>query len=166
MRLGDAECRLTRTENPRVGGSIPPLATTKSRLLDQRLALQRIGCLSNIDAVQYSVRCSLDQHSLARANKHRVGVLLLVPSLLATSRTSVLHQRGIRRCETAYSGHPNSLEPIRRTPAIVKLTKPPSAMSSRRITPTLVCWGARMQNSTTTKIVKPTCPASRPRLAR
>jgi len=49
----------------------------------------------NIDAgVQYSVRCSLDQHGLGRANKHRLGVTLLVPSLLPASCTSVLHQRG------------------------------------------------------------------------
>jgi len=30
MTVGDPGCRIWRTENPRVGGSIPPLATNKS----------------------------------------------------------------------------------------------------------------------------------------
>ena len=30
MLLGDAGCKMRRTENPRVGGSIPPLATIKT----------------------------------------------------------------------------------------------------------------------------------------
>jgi len=31
MLLGDAGCKMWRTENPRVGGSIPPLATINRR---------------------------------------------------------------------------------------------------------------------------------------
>jgi MFS family permease len=32
MLLGDAGCRIWRIENPRVGGSMPPLATSKSKI--------------------------------------------------------------------------------------------------------------------------------------
>jgi hypothetical protein len=49
MLLGDPECKLPRIENPRVGGSIPPLAT-KIKLLDQQVASQRIGSRSNPNA--------------------------------------------------------------------------------------------------------------------
>jgi hypothetical protein len=44
----------TWTENPRVGGSIPPLATIKIKFLDQRVASERINLSSNMSAaVQY-----------------------------------------------------------------------------------------------------------------
>jgi hypothetical protein len=43
------------TENPRVGGSIPPLATIRIKILNQGVASERMDCLSNISAgVQYS----------------------------------------------------------------------------------------------------------------
>jgi len=42
------------TENPRVGGSIPPLATIQINILNQDVASARIDSLSNIRAgVQY-----------------------------------------------------------------------------------------------------------------
>jgi hypothetical protein len=42
------------TENPRVGGSIPPLATTKFNNFNQEVTSERIDSLSNIGArVQY-----------------------------------------------------------------------------------------------------------------
>jgi hypothetical protein len=44
--LGDAGCKMWRTENPRVGGSIPPLATINSSVGSQdfvdRLAVKRL----------------------------------------------------------------------------------------------------------------------------
>jgi len=45
---------MPRIENPRVGGSIPPLATIQIKLLDQQVAAERIGSRSNPNAgVQY-----------------------------------------------------------------------------------------------------------------
>jgi hypothetical protein len=42
------------TENPRVGGSIPPLATIQINISNQEVASQRMDSLSNISAgVQY-----------------------------------------------------------------------------------------------------------------
>jgi hypothetical protein len=44
----------TRTENPRVGGSIPPLATIQINISNQEVASERMNSLSNISAgVQY-----------------------------------------------------------------------------------------------------------------
>jgi hypothetical protein len=44
----------TRTENPRVGGSIPPLATIQINISNQEVASERMSSLSNISAgVQY-----------------------------------------------------------------------------------------------------------------
>jgi len=44
----------TRPENPRVGGSIPPLATIKIKFLNQGVASERINLSSNMSAaVQY-----------------------------------------------------------------------------------------------------------------
>jgi hypothetical protein len=43
-----------RTENPRVGGSIPPLATIQINISNQEVASERMDSLSNISAgVQY-----------------------------------------------------------------------------------------------------------------
>jgi hypothetical protein len=54
MRLGDAGCRIPRTKNPRVAGSIPPLATTQINISNQEVASGRQDSLSNIGAgVQY-----------------------------------------------------------------------------------------------------------------
>jgi len=42
------------TENPRVGGSIPPLATIQVNISNQEVASERMSSLSNISAgVQY-----------------------------------------------------------------------------------------------------------------
>jgi hypothetical protein len=42
------------TENPRVGGSIPPLATIQINIPNQEVASERMDSLSNISAgVQY-----------------------------------------------------------------------------------------------------------------
>ena len=42
------------TENPRVGGSIPPLATIQINISNQEVACERMDSLSNIGAgVQY-----------------------------------------------------------------------------------------------------------------
>jgi hypothetical protein len=53
----------TWTENPRVGGSIPPLATTKSIFQIKKLHYSaRTLCLLLALVSNISVRCSLDQY--------------------------------------------------------------------------------------------------------
>src|SRR5205809_4550696 len=80
VTLCDPGCRITRTENPRVGGSIPPLATIRIVISNQKVASERFGSFSNISAgVQYfglSVRCSPDQHG----SLGTVGTVALRPA--------------------------------------------------------------------------------------
>ena len=57
MTVGDPGCRLARTENPRVGGSIPPLAT-----------ILESGPLATIDLQKRATQAGLSWATVRRAN--------------------------------------------------------------------------------------------------
>jgi len=73
MTLGAPGCRLASIENPRVGGSIPPLATITNSLA-QRVASEGVGSLSDIDAgAQYFGPLVTDQQiNSLRLTGHRI----------------------------------------------------------------------------------------------